>query len=123
MVSIGQMLVFAMLTSSAHLVTDLEMREPGWPQTPRELPASASGVLSEINAVLHQDGLEAAGPCIRRPERGAVRELMHACTQSFLGPSHSVQGQPTSVSPYSDGLPTAAIPTNKTPPKRSYRPA
>lgn len=57
MVSIGQMLVFAMLTPSAHLETDLEMREPGWPPAPRELPASVSGVLSEINAVLHQDGL------------------------------------------------------------------
>lgn len=48
MVSIGQMLLFAMLTPSAHLEAGLEMREPGWPPTPRELPASASGVLSEI---------------------------------------------------------------------------
>lgn len=57
MVSIGQMLVFAMLTPPAHLEVDLEMHEPGWPPTPRELPASASGVLSEIKGVLHHDGL------------------------------------------------------------------
>ena len=114
MVPIGQMLVFAMLTltPSAHLEADLEMHEPGWPPTPRELPASASGVLSEIKGVLHQEGL-VAGSSARVNAR--MHSELSVAFPSSLGPTMRVR-------PYSDGLPTSATPTNKTPPRHSYRP-